>query len=145
MKIISQSPSQTKQIAAEVLKHLEGGAVIGLSGDLGSGKTTFVQGMAEALDVVGPITSPTFVALQVYPVPLHHSISYFCHIDAYRLKSKHDALSTGLTDYLGRSDTLCLVEWPENIKSLLLINTQVIEFSHTNEKTRSLELPDNLI
>jgi len=105
-------------------------------GDLGVGKTTFTQGLAEGLGIKDKIQSPTFVLLKQYEV--HDDISLI-HADCYRLKSANDALSMGITDYLGKKDTICVVEWAKKIKRLLPKNTTYINFSHVDEHSRKIK------
>lgn len=109
-----------------------------LSGDLGSGKTTFTQGLAEGLGIRDNITSPTFVLMKSYKLP---AISYkLIHIDAYRMDSEQDALSIGITDYLREPNTICVIEWPEIIEKLLPKNTIWIQFKHMDENSREITI-----
>lgn len=82
--------------------------MITLSGPLGSGKTTLVRGLLRARGVGGAIKSPTFTLVEHYPV----SSLYFYHIDLYRLAHPSEWETTGLAECF-RSDSVCLVEWPE--------------------------------
>lgn len=146
MPIITHNTHETKQLAAKWLKMWQGGDVIGLEGELGTGKTTFVQGVGEALKINQPITSPTFLTMQIYPVvnlPKNKSapIKFLCHIDAYRITNETDSVTAGLSDYLGKKDTLCLVEWPENIKFLSGYNK--IIFKHKNKYQRIIDYKES--
>lgn len=142
MRQESDSPAITKQLAQSYINHLHGGDIIGLKGELGSGKTTFVQGLAKAYGITQTITSPTFIILQIYPVIDHPTIKQLCHIDAYRLQNESDARSAGITDYLGQPDTLCVIEWPENLHRLLPAQTRFIDFYHQNDTTRLIEFEE---
>ncbi len=103
----STSPEETHRIAARLLDEAPGRAIIALSGDLGSGKTVFVQGIALALGSNRPVTSPTFTLLNEYPGhrPLYHA-------DLYRLEKPTEADGLGLEDYM-ESQAVVAVEWPE--------------------------------
>lgn len=111
MKIITNSAQQTKQKAEDFANTLSGGEVILLSGRLGSGKTVFSKGIAKGLGVKEEITSPTFTIMNVYT----SGKKVLCHCDAYRLGREVSLAEIGLLDYMGRDDTICLIEWPENL------------------------------
>lgn len=109
----SQSPEETRRAACELARELSAGSVVALYGELGAGKTCFVQGLAEGLGVVRPVASPTFVIVNEYPgrLPLYH-------VDLYRIRSEAEALAFGLDEYLfGRGVTA--IEWAEKIERLL--------------------------
>lgn len=137
--MISHSARETIEYAQKFARRLNGGEVIGLVGDLGSGKTIFVQGLAKALGVKENITSPTFVILKVYKIPkksihpfIYLSIHplFFVHVDAYRIEKAEDAESVGLSDYLGRKDAIIVIEWADKIKKILPKSAIYIEFEH---------------
>lgn len=100
------------------------GAVLALSGPLGAGKTTFVQGLAEGLGIVEPIQSPTFVLLNVY--------EGLAHFDLYRLKTAADFTSLGFDEYF-ESGGICAIEWPDRIKTILPPHTIYIDFVYEKE------------
>ncbi len=104
----THSAEETKVIAANFVKSLKGGEFIALIGDLGSGKTTFVQGMAEALRSHAKVKSPTFTLMNIYPTD-HPKVKQIVHIDYYRVPTAHDDLA--LEDYR-RPDTIIVAEWP---------------------------------
>ena len=110
---VSRSPSDTWTLARAIVEATHGGLVIALHGDLGSGKTCFVQGLAAALGIRRPITSPTFTVINEYrgSRPLHH-------VDLYRLHSPDEALAIGFEDYL-HSDGITAVEWAERAGDLI--------------------------
>lgn len=118
--ICVESLVQTQIFAKDLVKELRGGDVLALSGNLGSGKTTFTQSLVSTLGAKGPVTSPTFVLMKLYELPkLINGIKRVCHIDTYRLESKEDLLSIGAEEYIGSPDTLTIIEWPEKVKDLL--------------------------
>jgi tRNA threonylcarbamoyladenosine biosynthesis protein TsaE len=111
---LSHSVEATHQFAAQLAKHLQPGEVIALFGDLGSGKTTFVQGLGKACGVAAPITSPTFTVMHIYcgqQWPIYH-------FDFYRLQSVAEAQALGCEEYFD-GDGVTLVEWPERALPLL--------------------------
>ena len=109
----SASPEATMRIAAELLANRPERLAIALHGELGAGKTCFVRGLARALGVQQPITSPTFTIVQEYrgPTPL-------THIDLYRLEDPDEILNLGFEEYLARPGVVA-VEWAERAGDLL--------------------------
>lgn len=120
--ITTHSPAETRQIAADLLRALKPGAVLALHGDLGAGKTCFVQGLAAALGVHQAVSSPTFTLIHEYPTtpPLYHA-------DLYRIRDADDAFGLGLEEYLG-SDGITVIEWAERAAELLPANTWHLTF-----------------
>ena len=112
-KVVTHSPAETRQLAAELLRELRPGAVLALHGDLGAGKTCFVQGLAAALGVHQAVSSPTFVLIHEYPgtPPLYHA-------DLYRIRDADDALGLGIEEYF-KSDGITVIEWAERAAELL--------------------------
>lgn len=100
-------------------------SILALSGDLGAGKTTFVQGLGLGLGIKDPIQSPTFVTLNLYQgrLPLFH-------FDLYRLKSASDFLSLGFEEYF-QNGGICAIEWPERIASILPREAISIHFNYS--------------
>lgn len=88
---ISHSPEETFTLGKELAATFQGGEVLALSGDLGAGKTAFVQGLAAGLNVKGRVNSPTFTIMKLYPAK-KGNIKQLCHIDAYRLSSGKELL-----------------------------------------------------
>ena len=135
--IESQSVEQTHNIARDIVEQLSPGAVIGLSGPLGAGKSEFVRGVGKALQIAEQIVSPTFVLEQVYQVtsPLQPTITTLHHWDLYRL-SEDPHVGYQLEEYLSDSSKLTLVEWPEKIKAVenLLTMQILIDFTGSCEK-----------
>lgn len=118
---ITKNASETRALAQSIAGRLQAGDLITLQGELGAGKTTFVQGLAHGLDVPQEATSPTFVLIVEYEGRLP-----VLHLDAYRLTNRsgepicYDALrDAGVLDLLERDDAVKLVEWPERIADAL--------------------------
>ncbi len=123
-RIILLSQEETIAFGKQLARDLLPGTVLALSGDLGAGKTTFVQGLAIGLGIMDPVQSPTFVYCNQYAgkMPLFH-------FDLYRLKGEEDFLGLGFEEYLDAGG-ICAIEWPERIPSLLPKNTWYLSFSH---------------
>ncbi len=126
--IISCGPEQTRAIAASLLATLAQGAVLSLHGELGSGKTCFIQGLAEALGVTQSVVSPSYTIINEYKgcLPLYH-------IDLYRLRTVDDALSIGLEDYL-ESEGITAVEWGERAEEIFPPHTIHVAFKVLQEQ-----------
>ena len=142
-QIISISAKNTQQFAESIAKGLKGGETIALSGDLGSGKTVFAKGLAKGLKIKENITSPTFVILKQYDIKLktkNEKPRDLVHIDCYRLKSAEDARLIGLTDFLGKRDNICIIEWAEKIDKMLPKNTIYICIDYLGKNKRKINI-----
>jgi tRNA threonylcarbamoyladenosine biosynthesis protein TsaE len=126
MKYVSDSEKDTFNFAKKFAKTLHGGEVIGLVGNLGSGKTVFAKGLASGLGISQKITSPTFVLMRVYPVK-KTKIKNFIHIDAYRLKSAADLEAIGAKEYFSDPISVVLIEWADKVKKMLPKKIQIIK------------------
>ena len=141
MTITTNSEQETKNLAAEFAQTLHGGEIIFLEGDLGSGKTTFVRGVAEALGFVEPVRSPTFTIVNRYPI-VKSAIRQILHVDLYRLKDPSELTALALEEELSRPDTVVFIEWPERAEGLLGTSTRTLMFSVDSEAhTITLPLP----
>jgi tRNA threonylcarbamoyladenosine biosynthesis protein TsaE len=106
VELESSSPEETERVGAAVARELEPGDVVAVSGELGTGKTTFVRGAARALGIEGPVTSPTYTIGHRYRGDLDVS-----HLDLYRFDGMSDAEWGDLERYF--DDAVVFVEWPE--------------------------------
>ncbi|MFA5954266.1 MAG: tRNA (adenosine(37)-N6)-threonylcarbamoyltransferase complex ATPase subunit type 1 TsaE [Patescibacteria group bacterium] len=129
-----QSLAATEKLAEEIAGTLKGGEVIGLTGELGAGKTTFVQALARALNIKDLVKSPTFTILQVYS-PERSKQPRLCHVDVYRLSNTEELAALGLYDYLSKPDTVTVIEWAEKIKKALPATTLWLTFSLFPKRT----------
>ena len=111
------SPAETQKIATQLAKKLKGGELLALSGNLGAGKTLFIQALAKALGVKEKITSPTFVLMKVYDIKHKHARK-FVHVDCYRLTGHEDLFGIGLGDYLNYDTVIVAIEWADKIANL---------------------------
>jgi len=115
--------------------------VIGLQGDLGSGKTTFIQGFAKGLGISDKILSPTFVILKRFGI-VKKPFKNFYHIDCYRLKNEKDILELGLKEIILNPENIVAVEWPEKIKKVLPKKTITIKFNLVEKNKRKIILDE---
>jgi tRNA threonylcarbamoyladenosine biosynthesis protein TsaE len=122
----------------EVIK--EGALVVCLSGDLGSGKTTFSQCVARHLGITEKVTSPTFVIEKVYKTAdtetAGERFETLVHIDAYRLENGSELNVLGFKSLLGMPRTLVLIEWPERVSDVLPTAIIQVSFEFVDEATR---------
>jgi len=140
MEFITNSAKETKKLAAKLIKDFIGAKrknalVFGLSGELGAGKTTFIQGLAKALGVKERILSPTFVIMKHF--------NNFYHIDCYRIDKPAELKELGLEEVLKNPKNLVMIEWAEKVRKILPKEIIWLEFEHLGEDRRKIIL--NLI
>ena len=136
MEIITKSPEETKKVGQRLASSLVGGEIICLSGDLGSGKTTFVQGLASALGLKSRLISPTFILVRKYQLPDR----YLYHVDLYRLEDKVDkeVINLGIVDVWGQKENIVIIEWAEKIKKMVPKSAKWIFFTNLGEEERKI-------
>lgn len=119
----------------------ERATLLTLSGELGSGKTTFVRGLAKALGLKNRILSPTFILSREYPLD-NLPFQKFIHIDLYRLSEKVNDESLGLDEILADSANLVVIEWPERLGSSLPEESIEVKFQHKPDSERLIVIQD---
>ena len=129
----SQGPGETRQLGERLGHLLQVGDVVLLSGQLGAGKTVFVQGVAQGMGVTGPVSSKSFVLLGEYQGGIR-----LYHADLYRLEAEEEVEELGLDDYC--SDGALVVEWPERAPDTFPVDQLRIEFSITGVSSRELTI-----
>ncbi len=135
MVFFSRSPEQTRRIGRRLGKALQAGDVICLQGDLGAGKTTFVQGVAQGWGSLDAVSSPTFILVNLYRRGTEGRLS---HMDAYRLDSAPEAEELDLDTMLVQGPLL--IEWPERIDRLVPDERVWIKFEYVDEEEREMNL-----
>lgn len=134
-----------KRLAARMARRLvrasprrRSALVLALSGDLGSGKTVFVQGFLRALGVKQRVISPTFLIFRPYRLPgiLHFKTAY--HVDLYRIKRRRELNVLGFKRILKNPDNIVIIEWAEKARRLLPQGTRWIKFKHKTETSRTV-------
>jgi tRNA threonylcarbamoyladenosine biosynthesis protein TsaE len=123
LRLPTATPERTRALGAIVADHLRPGDVVALSGELGAGKTCFVQGAAAALGVEEPVTSPTFVLVRI-----HEGRLPVVHCDVYRLGSLQDVLELG--DEVLAPDVVTFIEWGDAVAPLLPPDHLEVELRH---------------
>src|SRR6516164_3972993 len=131
--LISRSPDQTRVVAADFAKTLIAGSVVKLVGDLGSGKTEFVKGLATGLNCQNAVTSPTFTLVHEYRggrLPLFH-------LDLYRLNKEAELDDIGLDDYL-QAGGICVIEWADKFSGRMPVGAMKIDFTILENGSRRI-------
>lgn len=139
MKYESGGPEETKAIAAKVLSGLTTN-IIALHGPLGAGKTTFAQGIAQALGVTKRVVSPTFVLLRQYSIK-HSLYNSIYHLDLYRVDSAADLKSIELEEIIADPKNLVIIEWAEKAHINLPVKPLTILIEGENQ-SRTITLKD---
>lgn len=144
MEYLSESAEATKNIAKEFVKTLlekakSGPILVGLVGDLGAGKTTFMQGVGEFLGVTFPLSSPTFVIQKNYNINVGN-FKHLVHIDAYRLEGEKELEALKWEHYSTDTESIIFIEWPANIKSDLNNFSAEIFFDHEDVDKRKIKI-----
>lgn len=122
LQLVSLSPAETRKIAATVAGALRLGDVVALTGELGAGKTCFVQGAAQALGVQDRVTSPSFILRREYQGQV-----CVLHLDVYRMSTLQEVLDVGYEDALDRS-RVTFIEWGDAMSPLLPVDHLEVEF-----------------
>ncbi|MBI5153309.1 MAG: tRNA (adenosine(37)-N6)-threonylcarbamoyltransferase complex ATPase subunit type 1 TsaE [Parcubacteria group bacterium] len=139
----TQSDSETRQIAEEFARELlsETNAchVVSLEGELGAGKTTFMQGVGRGLGIRQQMTSPTFIIFCVFDLK-KCAYKRLYHFDCYRLKSYEDLRALEFEDIIADPKNLVIIEWGDMIKEHLPKNTIQITFEVVSRDTRSIKI-----
>ena len=129
--------NEINTIALEVFEQLESKVIL-FNGDMGAGKTTFINALLKAMKSEDVATSPTFSIVNEYSIP--NDKVY--HFDFYRIESIEEAYNFGIEDYL-YSDNWLLIEWPDRIEELVPENAQTITITKVDDNKRSLKLNIN--
>lgn len=129
---VTDSPAATAALAAWLADRIGMGTVLCLEGDLGAGKTLFVQSLARAMGVSGEVTSPTFNIMNIYAgrMPI-------CHFDLYRLESEAELDEIGFYEYADAPDGLVVIEWADKFPEALpeaYIRVQLERTEKENER-----------
>ncbi len=140
---ITNSASETKKIGEKLAKNIlrnkknKEAFVLGLRGELGGGKTTFLQGFAKGLGINEKILSPTFIIIRKYELKTKN-YKFFYHIDCYRVEEEKEILDLGVKDILKSPWNIIAIEWPERIKKVVPKNTLNLTFLILNKQKRKI-------
>jgi tRNA threonylcarbamoyladenosine biosynthesis protein TsaE len=111
LRLLSRSVTETEQLAKIISTILVAGDTLGLTGDLGAGKTAFTRGLCTGFGFTRAVTSPTFNLMHSYPTspPLHH-------FDCFRMKRPQEMITTGFEELVGLRESILIVEWADVLK-----------------------------
>ena len=138
MEYISKSIEDTRDVGEEIAAKLNNGSVVALFGGMGVGKTCITTSIARSLGFEGEVSSPTFAVVNEYiggKLPI-------AHFDMYRINDWNDLYSTGYFDYIDRGFVV-IVEWSENIESVLEDDALRVTLEYINETTRKITVSEN--
>ena len=131
-KFVSKSVKETINFGKRLGRILRKGDVVALCGELGSGKTRFIQGFAKGLGLRQRLTSPTFVLLKKY--------KNLYHIDCYRLNKPKNLLDLDFKEIISNSQNIVLIEWAEKVRSMLPKDVIWVKFEIVSEKKRRIKI-----
>ena len=140
---LTENPAQTKKLgeclAKEIIKmpSKDRAFILGLGGDLGSGKTTFLQGFARGLGIKEKVLSPTFVVMKKFQIS-SSMFQYFYHLDCYRIQKSKEILTLGFKEIIDGPKNIIAIEWAEKIKTLLPKQTIWLKFYFLDNKKRRI-------
>lgn len=135
--ITTHSFEETQKLGEDFAANLKTGDVILLYGNLGAGKTTFMQGLAKGLGIKNRIISPTFIIVRSYD--LNSNLKKLYHIDLYRCESQNDLESIGLSEIISEKQAIVAIEWPEKMGSALPKEYWELQFTYIDDDTRRID------
>lgn len=149
---LTSSPSQTKKLGEDLAKKIlkstpqKRALVIGLEGDLGGGKTTFLQGFAKGLRIKEKILSPTFVILKKFKIKNTNQkfkFKNFYHIDCYRIEKPKEILDLGFKKIISDPQNIIVIEWADKIQEILPKDIMILKFYFISRNKRRIVIKLN--
>ncbi len=143
-KLVSWNAKETRAFAGKMIKNFvgkkkSGPLVLALSGELGSGKTTFVQGLARTLGITGKLRSPTFILMKSYKLPKRLlPFQLFTHVDVYRLNNSREMKRLGFDEMVQDIKAITVIEWADKAKGLIPKGAIWIKFKHRGRNSREI-------
>ena len=136
MELITKSPQETQRLGSKVAADLRGGEILALSGELGSGKTTFVQGLAKTLGIKQRIISPTYILVRRYDL----KEKFLYHVDLYRFEKNviKEIKNIGLEEMWDNPNSITVIEWAEKIKDIIPKSATWIYFENIGKNKRKI-------
>ncbi len=138
ISFITKNAKETQRLGKILAAELRGGEIISLIGDLGGGKTTFTQGVAEGLGIKEPIVSPTFVILKKFAVKINN-IKWLYHFDLYRITDEQELLDLGFYEIIKSPENIVIIEWAQKAKQFIPAQKNIrVEFKYLGKESRQL-------
>lgn len=144
---LTNSADETKQLGKKLARGIlkektkkKEALAVGLTGELGAGKTAFLQGFARGLRIKGRVLSPTFVIYKKSKIPASGNYKNFFHIDCYRLKNEKEILDLGFRKIIGDPENIVVVEWAERVRKIMPRKTIWIKFKFLGLNSRKIIL-----
>ena len=136
-RILTQSPQETMDFAREFAQELRPGSIVALIGDLGSGKTTFMKGLARGLGLEdeNAVKSPTYVIMHIYPTPIP-----LYHFDLYRLESASELDAIGFEEFIHDPKAIVCIEWADRAAKWIPKTAYNVRLTSVSEKKREIEV-----
>ena len=139
---LTSSPKETENLGKDLAQKIIGKkTIIGLIGELGGGKTTFIKGLAKGLGIKAKILSPSFVIYRRYKTKKNGD---FYHFDCYRTKGEKELLALNFKDVIFLPGIIVAIEWAGRIKKIMPKNTLWIIFEHIDKKKRKISIWENV-
>lgn len=142
-EFVTKGSEETKDLAKSLIPKIRRIKFVALFGNLGSGKTTFVQGLAQGLGIKERIISPTFIIVRQHRIKLqitNYKFQKFYHIDLYRLQSQKDIKELGLGEIISDKENIVAIEWAEKIKDVLPEKRIELYFENIGEDKRKITI-----
>lgn len=136
-KFLTNNSHQTFKLGEDFGKNLKSGDVVLLIGDLGTGKTTFVQGIAKGLGIRDRILSPTFVLVRIHGVD-SKKFNTLNHIDLYRIDEPQDIKKLGIEEFMSSENSVTIIEWADKLLDFKPGKGYKINFKHLGEDQREI-------
>lgn len=140
MQVVTNNYEETQKIGEEFAAKLHGGDIVLLYGNLGDGKTTFMQGLAKGLGIEKRVISPTFIIVRKYDVKNSPDVATLYHIDLYRTQTLSDLQGLGLPEILEEKNAIVAIEWPEKLHSLSPKKHYSVSLETLDENTRKITI-----
>ena len=142
VRSIEELEAVAARLVASCVPRAQGATLVTLSGDLGTGKTTFAKAIARSLGVEEQVTSPTFVIERIYDLTSVKARGFerLVHIDAYRLESAHELEVIGWADTVAEPKNIIVLEWPEMVAGLIPSDATAIKITWLSETERDIEI-----
>lgn len=147
---LTKTSEETKKLAQNIAKTIKSGVFLAFYGNLGSGKTTFIQGLAEGLGIKRRFISPTFIIVRHYVIQIKNqkpkikittqNLQSFYHIDLYRMDNVDDLLGIGLDEIIEDKNNIVAVEWAEKLGDMLPKKRIEFYFKYIDENSREIRI-----